>query len=439
MRFETVYSIRRRFRVRFASVGVLASLGLILIGADCPGLSPVPVASEGPFNNMTDKTNDGASFIGAAACGSCHSDYASLNALHGHANALTPILGQPPVFPEAATRAGVPNPPSTFAWSDISYVIGGYTKRARFLDLAGFILTNGTSGVDSQWNLEFPANGTTAGFVAYEASQATPLPFDFDMLQRYTTGPMMQDPAAPLSQENRAGIRGEFVEAGVQCEACHGPGSKHPPAPGPRTLFVDSQGTQTCNACHSVPYGTTEMTIPAADGFVVPQAQHQELLASGGHSSFSCTFCHDPHVSVTYERSSAIRNECTACHSDMNMALHADKVFTRGDYSETLSCESCHMPFAVRDASNATAAVVGDVGRMGDTRSHIFRINPANTDFTTMFSDDMMSVRLDEDGMAAATIDFVCFRCHNGIGAFSIQASLAADIATNMHANPDTP
>lgn len=412
---------------------------LMVAGADCPALSPIPVQTSGPFNNTTDMTNDGASFVGAQACGSCHSDFAALHALHGHANALTPILGQPPVFPDAATRAGVPNPPNGFSWNDVSYVIGGYTKRARFLDLAGFIVTNGTDGVDSQWNLDFPANGTTAGFVAYETAQATPLPFDFDMLQTYTTGPMMQDAVAPLSQENRVGIRGEFVEAGVQCEACHGPGSKHPPAPEPRTLFVDSQGTQTCNACHSVPYGSESATISVADGFIAPQSQHQELLASGGHSSFSCTFCHDPHVSVTYDRSNAIRNACTACHSDMNMALHEGKVLTRGDYTETLSCESCHMPFSVRDASSATAAVVGAVGRMGDTRSHIFRINPANADFTTMFSDDMNSVRLDDEGRAAATIDFVCFRCHNGIGAFNIDAGLAADIANDMHAIPSTP
>ncbi|HPF41356.1 MAG TPA: hypothetical protein P5081_24600 [Phycisphaerae bacterium] len=417
----------------FGAVCFVIAGVLLALGADCPSLSPVPVATAGPFNNTTDKTNSGASFIGADACASCHSDYAALHITHGHANAMTAIVGQPPTFPATATRAGVGSPPDGFDWNDVSYLIGGHTKRARFLDLTGFLVTNGTSGVDSQWLLDFPANGTTAGLAAYLTTQATPLPFDFDMIQTYATGPIMQDPNAPTSQENRVGILGEFVEAGVQCEACHGPGSNHPPAPGPRTLFVDSQGTQTCNACHSSPYASTSTTIPAADGYVVPQAQHQELLASGGHSAFSCTFCHDPHVSVAYDRDNAIRNACTACHSDMNMALHSGKILTRGDYSETLSCESCHMSFAVREASSATDAVVGTAGRMGDTRSHIFRINPANATFTTMFSDDMTSVRLDDEGRAAMTIDFVCLRCHNGIGAFSISANVAADIALNMH------
>lgn len=444
--FGVVMSLTRLFRrccsLRFSLSGFASFilLGfLVMAGADCPALAPVPVQTSGPFNNTTDKTNNGASFIGASACASCHSDYAALHGLHGHANAMTPILGQAPSFPEAATNAGVPNPPAGFGWSDVSYVVGGYRKSARFLKLDGFLITNGTDGVDSRWVLDFPANGTTAEFVPYEMAQATPLPFDFDLLQTYTTGPMMQDPMNPLSQENRVGIQGEFVEAGVQCEACHGPGSKHPPTPHPRTLFVDSQGAVTCNACHSVPYGSESTTIPVEDGFIVPKAQHQELLASGGHSGFSCTFCHDPHASPTYDRANAIRNACTACHSDMNMALHEGKVFTRGDYTETLSCESCHMPFAVREASNASNAVVGAVGRMGDTRSHIFRINTANADFTTMFTDDMSSVRLDDEGLAASTIDFVCFRCHNGIGAFSITADIAADIATDMHAIPSTP
>jgi hypothetical protein len=421
--------------------GSLCVLGfglIVLSGANCPAVPVVPVDTAGPYHNTTDSTNRGATFVGSAACGACHSNFNAAHALHGHANALTAISGQAPDFP-ASIGAGLPDPPDGFDWQDISYVIGGTRRRARFLDLNGFILTSGTADVDTQWNLAFPANGTSAGFVAFAPTEMMPLPFDFETLRSLTTGSMMQDAAAPISAENRPGIRGTFAEPGVQCESCHGPGSNHLPAPGRRDLFVDSQGAESCNECHSVPFAAKDVTPPAVNGFVAPMAQHQELLASGGHSGFSCTFCHDPHVSVTFDRSNAIRNACTACHSGMNMALHDGKVFTRGDYSEPLSCESCHMPFAVREASNAADAIVGDVGRMGDTRSHIFRINPANADFTTMFSDDMMSVRLDDEGRAAATIDFVCFRCHNGIGAFSIRADVAADVALEMHTLPGAP
>ena len=50
------------------------------------------------------------------------------------------------------------------AWTDISYVIGGYIRQARFIDLEGYTLVTGVTGVDTQWNLSFPPNGTEPGF-----------------------------------------------------------------------------------------------------------------------------------------------------------------------------------------------------------------------------------------------------------------------------------
>ncbi len=117
------------------------------------------------------------------------------------------------------------------------------------------------------------------------------------------------------------------------------------------------------------------------------------------------------------------------------MAQHAGLVFTRGDYEETLSCESCHMPYAGRNLSNAPASVVGvDGGRMGDVRSHIFRINSAEVDYTAMFSGDGSETLLDEEGRAAVTLDFVCLRCHNGVGnAFPLTLRGAALLAPSIH------
>ena len=98
------------------------------------------------------------------------------------------------------------------------------------------------------------------------------------------------------------------------------------------------------------------------------------------------------------------------------MALHGGITYVRGDYTEELSCESCHMPFATRSGSHATEAAVGALGRAGDTRTHIFRINTSETDYTGMFNEDMTEVLKDENGQAAVTLDYVCLRCHNGIG-----------------------
>ena len=63
--------------------------------------------------------------------------------------------GGPPEFPAEGDRAGVPNPPDGIDWEEVSYVIAGYTKKARFIDLDGFIYITGTNGLATQWNWIF--------------------------------------------------------------------------------------------------------------------------------------------------------------------------------------------------------------------------------------------------------------------------------------------
>ena len=42
--------------------------------------------------------------------------------------------------------------------------------------------------------------------------------------------------------------------ASVQCEVCHGPGSKHPGAPKDPSLIVQHPETRTCLSCHHPPH-----------------------------------------------------------------------------------------------------------------------------------------------------------------------------------------
>jgi hypothetical protein len=116
------------------------------------------------------------------------------------------------------------------------------------------------------------------------------------------------------------------------------------------------------------------------------------------------------------------------------MAGHGGLTFVRGDYRETLSCESCHMPLATRNGSNADASVAGGLGRIGDTRTHIFRISTAADDYTGFFTADGSAVALDGSGQAAVTLDFVCLRCHNGSGdTFPLTVEIAATVAPTLH------
>ncbi len=408
---------------------------LLLAGCPVPGGGDDGAGGDvqtGVFNNTSDPTNDGAQYIGSDACSACHGDFAALHRIHGHANALTAIQGQPPQYPEEGTRAGVPTPPAGLAWSDISYVISGYLHNAFFVDDAGYVMTNGVDGVDTQYLLGFPPNGTQAGFTAYLPNQATPKPFDYETCFRcHTTGPQPLDPANPVKQDNRPGILGTWAEANVQCEACHGPGSNHAPNPGRRDLFVDLTA-QTCARCHVK--GNDPDVIVAENGYANPNTQYPQLRASGGHSDFSCTVCHDPHASITYDRANGLRNDCTVCHADQNMAFHAGKVFSFGDYEETLACESCHMPLLGLSGSTASAALVGSEARVGDVRGHIFRLDATSTDVAAMFTADGSAIARDENGLAAVTVHFACLRCHNASqAAFALTAQNAARIAENLH------
>ena len=392
------------------------------------GDNPNPV-----FNNTTDRTNNGATYIGSDACMACHPDVAAKHIVHGHGHKLTKIQTGAPVFPTQGERAGVPNPPEGKQWSDVAYVIGGYIRKGRFVDQNGYIMTDGVDGVNTQWNLDFPANGAVAGWTSYHADQVDPKPYDYSCFVCHTTGPLESDPANPTFQDNRPGMSGTFAEPGVQCEACHGPGSNHIPNPAARDNYVDVNAT-ACKECHNRPFASDDGVIRASGGYVRHHEQWPELQASGGHASFSCTACHNPHVSTNYDRDNAIRNDCTVCHPDRNMALHSGKVFARGDYVEQLHCVSCHMPFATKSAGTAAGDVLAEEGRQGDTRTHIFRINASSANYTAMFNDDLSEVVKDGQGRAAVTVDFVCLRCHSGKGsAFRFTLDNAAGAAAQLH------
>lgn len=431
--------MRNEKRLRARKGGAIAGLLIVGVLGGCqPGGDGNPTPSPG---NSTDRTNGGATYVGSASCAQCHADAAALHATHGHAQILKPLQGVPPDYPAEAPQAGVPAPPPGFAWTDLAYVVGGYIKAAQFVGQDGYLLTTGQSGVNTQWNLDFPPSGTTNGFVPYEAAASSPLPYDFSCFQCHTTAPVF-DPAAPRNQDGRIGIVGTWNETGVQCEACHGPGGGHfQTVDGvvvidTARIFIDADGSQTCAQCHNRPFDDRGGAIPARDGFIQNQSQSHELKASGGHASFACTYCHDPHRSSVVDPADDIRNACMACHAGKSMAGHDGAVFHRGDYAEALSCQSCHMPYATRNAHNASADVVGPLGRMGDTRTHIFRINPSPVDYTGMFTADGSEVLRDADGRAAVTVDFVCLRCHNEFGPFSLTVERAAEIAGRIHELP---
>ncbi len=394
----------------------------LLAWAGCEFNPPQPTPTPPP---------EGPVYVGVRACVTCHANLVDDHRLHGHAHALKIIEGQPPEFPGGLPEHGVAAPPPGFAWTDFAYLVGGYQTAANFVDLEGYLVFDAADGDFLQYNTDHPPTGTPAGYEAFEADNLEQAPFGFACLRCHVTGGASFLENGGRRQDSRPGVGATWVQAGVQCEACHGPGGEHVPAPEAGNIAVDGS-TAACARCHALGDGDV---LLAKDGFVAGFQQATEVRFSP--HDFACTVCHDPHVSVYADRERGLRNRCEGCHATQNMALHANTIFAQGDYVEVLGCESCHMPFGTKTALAADDDFTGGIGRIGDTRTHVINVDTSAEGYTAVVSDDGARIRTDLDGQAALTVDFACLRCHNGLGsapAFTLPA--ASLIAEGIHQRP---
>lgn len=141
-------------------------------------------------------------------------------------------------------------------------------------------------------------------------------------------------------------IDGNGADGGVQCESCHGPGSKHLAAIGlgrptqgivnPKRLS-NEESIGVCARCH---VGLTRFSDPVPDDLLV--ANQVRAIESSecfvqSRQGFSCTTCHDPHKDAL-DDTRAVR-ACVGCHSsDVNAHAAICPV------NASSGCVGCHMP-----------------------------------------------------------------------------------------------
>ena len=115
-----------------------------------------------------------AEYIGDDKCKMCHAGIYDTYIKTGHPYKIQKINGGPPSYPPG-TSSGVPKPPKGMSWNDVTYVIGGYGWKARFMDKEGYILTGDK---DRQYNLANADIGTETNWTGYSAKTAPRKPYD---------------------------------------------------------------------------------------------------------------------------------------------------------------------------------------------------------------------------------------------------------------------
>ena len=357
-------------------------------GAEGPAGSsgpPGPAGPEGPQGSAGSAGADGqaatvgADYVGSATCGGCHESTYAKFILSGHPYKLNKVVdGQPPTYPYTE----VLEPPEGVTWDDVTYVIGGYNWKARFIGTDGYIIT-GDENATTQYNFPNEEVGKDEGWAAYHAGEQKP----YDCGPCHTTG---YQPGG--NQDGLEGLVGTWAEPGIQCEECHGPGSNHISNPYGVTMDID-RTSQLCGECH---IRGSVSAINASGGFTRHHEQAEEFYASK-HMALTCVACHDPHASAInadeeLNPNQGIWNDCEDCHFDKAGSQ------TSTTMASLLECTDCHMPPMAKSAWGNADTFTGDVS------SHLFAINV-----------DPDAPQFSEDGgetMPYLTVQYACQSCH---------------------------
>ena len=354
-------------------------------GADGAQGSPGPTGADGAQGLPGPAGTDGLSyippeFIGSEACAECHQETYDVFVNSGHPHQLTPVIdGRAPEFPFTE----VDDPPAGYTWDDISYVIGGYNWKVRFIDQDGYIIT-GDAEATTQYNLENEDLNMGDEWVAYHAGEELP----YDCGTCHTTG------YSPIgNQDNRAGLIGTWAFGGIQCEACHGAGSLHANNPGTIDMKVE-RDAEACATCHTQ---RLSETVEISNGFISHHDQYDTLFP-GKHAVIDCVVCHDPHQGVVQLRqegptAQTTQTICEDCHLDVATNVENE---LHGSFAD---CIDCHMP------EITTNAVANPTAFAGDLRTHMVTID------STLLS------QTDEDGSfitaSGLALESTCRGCHN--------------------------
>lgn len=377
------------------------------VGPAGPAGPEGPAGPVGETGSAGEPGPSGAEFVGDQLCSGCHFDISQTYMQSGHPWSLSAVTdGNAPSYPFTQ----ITSLPRDYTLTDISYIIGGYYWKAIFLNLQGYIITDapdatGNTAFLNQYNFGNSSLGTGPGWVSYHAGEPE---YSFTCGSCHTTG---YDNGG--NQDNLPGLTGTWIQPGVRCERCHGPGSLHVNDPRGIRMFVE-RDSSLCRQCHVY---VSPASLDVKNGFIQHTDQFGDLSQSK-HQILECTICHDPHSGVVQLRlgdQQTTRLLCQDCHFKeaqyQNNAAHM---------AQHIGCTDCHNPYLIQSGS-ANAR-----GFTGDMRTHVVAIDPR------------LVHQFNEDGSLASgqiSLDYACRRCH---GTTKTDEELQA-VAAGYHQVPATP
>ena len=413
---------------------VSALLAIMAMLAACAG-QPGPIGPEGPAGPPGPEGPQGppgaespageavaevsvAEYVGSATCSGCHAELYETFMNSGHPWKMNKIEGgQAPDYPFRDLR----QPPEGYTWDDISYVIGGYWWKARFLDKEGYIITDapGTTGnVEylNQWNYTNDSLNQDGRWVMYKSGTDKLV---YDCGGCHTTGY-----SSTGNQDDLPGIIGTWAEPGIQCEACHGPGSLHVANPSGVRPQIE-RSSDLCSECH---HSGDIGAVDVQGGFIDHHEQYADL-SQGKHQILECVECHDPHAGVKQLEEADLpttHTACETCHPSQARYQNNTRHVAIG-----LDCIECHMPRMIKTAWGDEASFTGDF------RTHRMAIDPSQIEqFSTVVAEDGTETQV---VMTEIGLNFACRHCHLSDTIMAMDDQTLINAAYNYHQKPAEP
>lgn len=250
----------------------------------------------------------------------------------------------------------------------LKYFVGsGTAGRSYLIDIDGFLYQAPVTyyGASGAWNL---SPGYTRYSYPYLTRAIAP-----DCLSCHASG------IQPIAETQNGYQSPPFLEGGVSCERCHGPGAAHAASGRPQDIvnpakLIPAKRDSVCSQCHLSGEvrvdraGRKQQDFAAGDDladYVVAFARegssphmrvtsHVENLAQSACRRASgermwCGSCHDPHfVPAPGKKAAWFRAKCLACHATNDCKETRAARAARKD-----DCTGCHMQRApVEDADH---------------------------------------------------------------------------------------